>query len=96
MWMGIRPRVLIVDEPTRGVDVGARSEIYALLRELAASGVGIVMISSDLLEILGLSDRILVMRGGRIAGEFTSQQATEEKVIAVASGVGQECAADGK
>jgi len=76
--------------------VGARSEIYALLRELAASGVGIVMISSDLLEILGLSDRILVMRGGRIAGEFTSQQATEEKVIAVASGVGQECAADGK
>ena len=96
MWMGIRPRVLIVDEPTRGVDVGARSEIYALLRELAASGVGIVMISSDLLEILGLSDRILVMRGGRIAGEFTSQQATEEKVIAVASGVGQECVADGK
>jgi len=93
MWMGIRPRVLIVDEPTRGVDVGARSEIYALLRELAATGVGIVMISSDLLEVLGLSDRILVMRGGRIAGEYTRAQATEEKVIACASGVGQECCA---
>jgi len=91
MWMGIRPRVLIVDEPTRGVDVGARSEIYALLRELAATGVGIVMISSDLLEVLGLSDRILVMRGGRIAGEYSRAQANEEKVIACASGVGEEC-----
>jgi ABC-type sugar transport system ATPase subunit len=91
MWMGIRPRVLVVDEPTRGVDVGARSEIYALLRALAATGVGILMISSDLLEVLGLTDRIVVMRGGRIAGEFSRAQATEEKIIACASGVGEEC-----
>jgi ABC-type sugar transport system ATPase subunit len=91
MWMGIRPRVLIVDEPTRGVDVGARSEIYASLRRLAAEGVGIIMISSDLLEILGLSDRILVMRGGRLAGEFSAAEATEEKIIACAAGVAEKC-----
>ena len=90
MWMGIRPRVLIVDEPTRGVDVGARSEIYASLRRLAAEGVGIIMISSDLLEILGLSDRILVMRTGRVAGEFSAAEATEEKIIACAAGVAEE------
>ena len=93
MWMGIGPKVLIVDEPTRGVDVGARSEIYSLLRELSLSGVGIIMISSDLLEILGLSDRVLVMRQGGLAGEFPREEATEENVIACATGVGQECPA---
>ncbi len=64
-WIGIAPRLLIVDEPTRGVDVGARSEIYGFLRGLAARGTAIVMISSDLTEVLGLSDRIYVMKSGR-------------------------------
>ncbi|MCX5676749.1 MAG: sugar ABC transporter ATP-binding protein [Planctomycetota bacterium] len=91
MWMGTAPKVLIADEPTRGVDVGAKSEIYRLLRQLAADGVGIILISSDLLEVLGLADRILMMRQGRIAGEFSRHEATEENVIACASGVGQEC-----
>ncbi|MBE3096885.1 MAG: sugar ABC transporter ATP-binding protein [Planctomycetes bacterium] len=91
MWMGTAPKVLIADEPTRGVDVGAKSEIYRLLRQLAAAGVGIILISSDLLEVLGLADRILVMRQGRIAGAFARSEATEENVIACASGVGQEC-----
>ena len=87
MWFGIRPRLLIADEPTRGVDVGAKCEIYHLLRELAASGVAILLISSDLPEVLGLSDRVLVMRNGRLAGEFARDQATEENIIACAAGV---------
>ncbi len=87
MWVGIKPKLLIADEPTRGVDVGAKSDIYRMLRGLAAEGVSILLISSDLPEILGMSDRILVMREGRIAAEFTGEEATEEKVIAVASGV---------
>ena len=89
MWIGIRPLLLIADEPTRGVDVGAKSEIYHLLRRLAAEGVAIILISSDLPEILGMSDRILVMRNGRLAAEFTSEEATEEKVISWAAGVGR-------
>ncbi|MBE7559160.1 sugar ABC transporter ATP-binding protein [bacterium] len=86
-WTGIAPRVLIVDEPTRGVDVGARSDLYAYLRRLAGSGVGILLISSDLLEILGLSDRILVMREGRLVAEFGREEAGEEAIIAAATGV---------
>jgi ABC-type sugar transport system ATPase subunit len=85
-WIGIEPRLLIVDEPTRGVDIGARSEIYSFLRSLAARGTAIIMISSDLGEILGLSDRIYVMKSGRIAGEIAGADATEESVIALATG----------
>lgn len=86
-WFGIDPQVLIVDEPTRGVDIGAKSEIYTLLRELAATGVAILVISSDLPEVLGISDRIIVIREGQVAGEISASEATEENVIALASGV---------
>ena len=88
MWFGIRPRLLIVDEPTRGVDICAKSEIYKLLRGLAASGVAIMMISSDLLEILGVSDRIIVMKTGRIAGVLSRENATEDRIISLATGTG--------
>lgn len=84
-WLAIKPRILIVDEPTRGIDVGAKKEIYFLLRELAESGVGVIMISSELPEILGMSDRILVMRDDTIVAEYMDD-ATEEKIIHSASG----------
>ncbi len=86
-WFGINPRLLIVDEPTRGVDVGAKSDIYDLLRRLARTGVGIVMISSDLPEILGVSDRVIVIREGKIAGELAKEDANEQSIIALAAGV---------
>ena len=85
-WLAIRPRVFMVDEPTRGVDVGAKSEIHHLLRELAAAGVAVMMISSELPEILGLSDRILVMHNGAIVAELDGNAATEEQIMHYASG----------
>jgi ABC-type sugar transport system ATPase subunit len=87
MWVGVGPKVLIADEPTRGVDVGAKSEIYRHLRQLASSGVGILLISSELQEILGISDRILVMREGRFVAEFSHLDASEEKIIMAATGL---------
>lgn len=85
-WLAVHPRVLIVDEPTRGVDVGAKMEIYTLLRRMASEGVAVVMISSELPEILGMSDRILVIREGRSAGELDRANATEEKIMTMATG----------
>ena len=86
IWFGIKPRILIVDEPTRGVDVGARSEIYDLLRKLAKTGIAVMLISSDLPEILGISDRIYVMKDGIISGELSREEATEDKVLTLALG----------
>ncbi len=84
-WLATNPAVLIVDEPTRGVDVGAKAEIYALLRELAAEGLAILVISSDLPEVLTISDRVLVMREGRMMGELSHADATEERIMALAA-----------
>jgi ribose transport system ATP-binding protein len=83
-WLAVRPRVFLCDEPTRGIDVGAKAEIYRLLRMLADDGVGIVLASSELPEILGLADRVLVMRDGRMVREFT-EQPTEEAVMRAAA-----------
>lgn len=85
-WLSIEPKILIVDEPTRGIDVGAKKEIHFLLRSLADKGVGIIMISSELTEVLGMSDRILVMHEGAIAAEILAADATEENIIRAASG----------
>lgn len=87
MWMGIAPRVLIFDEPTRGVDVGARAEIYQKLRAFAAAGTGIVMISSDLPELIGMCNRILVVHHGKISGEVNRSQFTEERIMALSAGI---------
>jgi len=80
-WLATEPRLMILDEPTRGIDVGGKIEVYRLMGELLSRGAAIVMISSELPEVLGLSDRILVMREGRICGEFTRAEATEEKIL---------------
>ena len=85
--LAVRPKVIIMDEPTRGIDVGAKSEIHKLLRDLAASGIGIIVISSELPELLGLCDRVLVIREGRLAGELGPDAMSEEAVIRLASGV---------
>ena len=85
-WLSLDPKLLIFDEPTRGIDVGAKAEIYQLMRKLAESGVAIVMISSDMEEVLGESDRIAVMHEGRITGILDREQATEESVMKLAVG----------
>jgi rhamnose transport system ATP-binding protein len=85
-WLSRTPKLLIVDEPTRGIDIGTKAEVHRLLLDLAGRGVAILMISSELPEVLRLSDRILVMREGRLVAEFTGDQATEEAVVAAATG----------
>ena len=86
-WLMLSPEVLIIDEPTRGIDVGAKKEIYELLNELKASGKAIIMISSDLPEVLGISDRILVMSEGRISGELKREEASQENIMKLAVGM---------
>ena len=91
-WLTLHPKVLILDEPTRGVDVGAKAEIYRIISELAQKGVAILMISSELPEVLGMSDRILVMHEGRIVAELPGG-ATQEEVMKHATGLGSQAAA---
>ena len=85
-WLSRTPRLLILDEPTRGIDVGAKSEIYALMDQLAHEGTAILMISSDLEEILGMSDRVLVMHEGCLAGSLTRAELSEEEIMHLATG----------
>jgi rhamnose transport system ATP-binding protein len=77
----LRPKVLLADEPTRGVDVGAKRQIYDLLVRLAGEGMGVLLISSEIEEVLGLAHRVLVLRGGRIVAEFTGDAATKDAVM---------------
>jgi ribose transport system ATP-binding protein/rhamnose transport system ATP-binding protein len=85
-WLGIRPRLLILDEPTRGVDVGAKSEIHRIIGELAATGIAILLISSELPEVIAASDRVYVLHEGALTAEFSHEQATEEAIMAAATG----------
>jgi inositol transport system ATP-binding protein len=84
-WLLAQPKILILDEPTRGIDVGAKAEIYRLISELANRGVAIIMVSSELPEILGMSDRIMVMHGGRITGILSKEEADQETILSLAS-----------
>ena len=95
-WLLARSRVLILDEPTRGIDVGAKVEIYELVNELTASGHAVLMVSSDLPEVLGMSDRVLVMAQGRLAGELTAREATQDAVMELAVGTAAPGTTEGK
>lgn len=85
-WLTLQPKVLMLDEPTRGIDVGAKAEIHGLMDQLAQQGVGVLMISSELPEVLGVADRILVMHEGRITGEFSRDEATQDAIMRAATG----------
>ncbi|KYC85719.1 hypothetical protein B4096_3707 [Heyndrickxia coagulans] len=85
-WVGTAPKILILDEPTRGIDVGAKREIYHLMNELTERGMAIVMISSDLPEVIGMSDRVVVIHEGKIAGELNKEEATQENIMVLATG----------
>ncbi len=89
MWIGIQPEVIIFDEPTRGVDIGARAEIYHKLREFAGKGTGIIMISSDLPELIGMCDRIVIMHHGRVKGEINRERFSEELIMRYAVGLSE-------
>jgi rhamnose transport system ATP-binding protein len=83
-WLSIGPEILILDEPTQGVDVGAKAEIHALIQDLAERGIAIIMISSELPEVLGMSDRVAVMHAGTVSGVLSRTEATQDKVMGLA------------
>jgi methyl-galactoside transport system ATP-binding protein/inositol transport system ATP-binding protein len=83
-WMLTKPDILFLDEPTRGIDIGAKSEIYKLMRLLTGMGKSLVMISSELPEVIGMSDRILVMHGGKLKGELDGKEASQQQVMSMA------------
>ncbi|HEY0792640.1 MAG TPA: ATP-binding cassette domain-containing protein, partial [Chthoniobacterales bacterium] len=85
-WLATRPKVLIVDEPTRGVDVGAKAEVHRTLSQLAKDGMGIIMISSDMPEVIGMADRVLVMHEGKLTAELSRAEATQEVIMFAATG----------
>jgi rhamnose transport system ATP-binding protein len=92
-WLATEPKLLIVDEPTRGIDVGTKAEVHRLMSELAGSGLAVLMISSELPEVLGMADRVLVMHEGRLTAELSREQADEESVMRAATGRMTEVAA---
>ncbi|WP_176084412.1 sugar ABC transporter ATP-binding protein [Martelella sp. HB161492] len=88
-WLATNPKVIILDEPTKGIDIGSKSAVHAFMSELAAGGLSVIMVSSEIPEILGMSDRVIVMREGRIAAEFTRHEMSAEKLVRAAAGIGE-------
>ncbi len=84
-WLAMKPRVLLLDEPTRGIDVGAKQEIYQLIEDLASKGLAILFVSSELEEVMGLADRVLVMHEGEVSGELMRGEMSEERIMALAT-----------
>jgi ribose transport system ATP-binding protein len=85
-WLAMKPAILLLDEPTRGIDIGAKQEIYALMEELAAAGVAILFVSSEMEEVIGMSDRVLVMHEGHLSGELSREELSEEAIMNLATG----------
>jgi rhamnose transport system ATP-binding protein len=85
-WLATNPRLLVIDEPTRGIDVGTKAEVHRLLSELASEGLAVLMVSSELPEVLGMADRVLVMREGRLTEELSRADATQERIMLAATG----------
>jgi len=93
--LATEPKVLLLHEPTRGIDVGAKAEIYQILNQLAARGIAILIVSSELPELIGQCDRIFAMHDGRITGEYSRREATEERILASAMGQSEEPISEG-
>ena len=91
-WLATKPKVIILDEPTKGIDIGSKAAVHAFMSELAREGLAVVMVSSELPEVLGMADRIIVMREGRMAGEFSRAEATPEKLVRAAAGIVEKAA----
>ena len=91
-WLATQPRVIILDEPTKGIDIGSKAAVHEFMAELAAEGLAVIMVSSEIPEILGMSDRVIVMREGRMAGEFSRAEATPERLVRAAAGIVEQAA----
>jgi rhamnose transport system ATP-binding protein len=92
-WLATEPRVIILDEPTKGIDIGSKAAVHAFMAELAAQGLAVIMVSSEIPEVLGMSDRVIVMREGRIVGEYEGAAMTPETLVAAAIGLTAKAAA---
>ena len=86
-WLATQPRVIILDEPTKGIDIGSKAAVHEFMAELAGKGLAVIMVSSEIPEILGMSDRVIVMREGRIVAEFDRERMTPERLVRAAAGI---------
>ena len=86
-WLATQPKVIILDEPTKGIDIGSKAAVHEFMAELAAQGLAVIMVSSEIPEIMGMSDRVIVMREGRIVAELTSEEITPETLVTHAAGI---------
>ena len=91
-WLATLPKVIILDEPTKGIDIGSKAAVHDFMSELAGQGLAVIMVSSEIPEVLGMSDRVIVMREGRIAAEFSGAQMTPENLVRAAAGIEGEAA----
>jgi rhamnose transport system ATP-binding protein len=88
-WLATKPRVIILDEPTKGIDIGSKAAVHAFMAELAAQGLAVIMVSSEIPEVLGMSDRVIVMREGRIVDEVSGERMTPETLVRAAAGMAE-------